>query len=402
MSEFQLPAVRLNKHSEKRLKGGHSWVYSNEIDARQTPLKNFQAGEQVDVFNHQEKWLGRGYINPNSLIAVRLLSRQPKIAINASLLTHRFKIALGLRERFYDKPFYRLVFGESDGLPGLIVDRYGDYCVVAISTAGMEALRHEVLEAIDKVLSPKGVLFKNESNARTTEGLERYTEIAAGAIPEMVRLNEGGIEFDVPLQEGQKTGWFYDQAANRERMLKYVAGKKVLDVCSYIGAWSVRAQAAGAESVTSVDISSQALDWLEHNAALNGFAETIHLLEGDAFQALKALKQDDQRFDVIILDPPAFMKRRKDIKPGLAAYRRLNEMAIRLLNNDGILISASCSHHLATSELLKVIQQSARHNDRWVQVLEEGRQGLDHPVNPAIVETEYLKAYYCRVLRGFQ
>ena len=393
--------VVLNKNADRRLRAGHSWVYSNEINAVGSNLKSFTPGQLVDVLNHQGKWLGAGYINPNSLICVRIVSRQKEIAVNGSLIVHRLKIALGLRERFYTKPFYRLVFAESDGLPGLIIDRYGDYCVVAISTAGMELLRDEIVHAVNKVLKPQGILFRNDSTARQQEGLDQYSQIAQGVIPEHVRISEGDCQFDISLHEGQKTGWFYDQAANRQRMLKYVAGKSVLDVCSYVGAWSIQAAVNGAQQVTSVDISAAALAMLEHNAQLNQVENSIETIQADAFQALKELKQEDRRFDVIILDPPAFMKRRKDIKQGLIAYRRLNEMAIRLLNNDGILISASCSHHMSSSELLKVIQQSARHNDRWVQVLEEGKQGLDHPVNPAIVETEYLKAFYCRVLRGF-
>jgi len=396
-----LAHVRLKQNADRRLRAGHSWVYSNEINTQETSLKTFQAGQLVDVVNHQGKWMGAGYINPNSLICVRIVSRQKNISVDVSLIVHRLKIALGLRERFYAQPFYRLVFGESDGLPGLVIDRYGDYCVLAISTAGMEGLRDDIVFAVNKVLKPKGILFRNDSSARQQEGLERYTEIADGVIPATIPVTEGQSRFDVSLLEGQKTGWFYDQAANRDRMLKYTGAKKVLDVCSYVGAWSVRAAVHGASEVTAIDVSESALAMLRQNAALNGVEDKLETIQSDAFEALKVLKQEERKFDVIILDPPAFMKRKKDIKQGLTAYRRLNEMAIRLLNNDGILISASCSHHLSSADLLRVIQQSARHSDRWVQVLEDGRQGLDHPVHPAIEETHYLKAFYCRVLRNF-
>ncbi|NNJ92993.1 MAG: class I SAM-dependent rRNA methyltransferase [Gammaproteobacteria bacterium] len=392
--------IKLNKNADRRIREGHSWIYSNEINTRLTSLKNFEAGDIVDVVNHQDKWLGRGYINPNSLICIRLLTRDKKIAINKSLIVHRLNIALSLRERFYQKPFYRLVYGDSDGLPGLIVDRYGDYCTVAISTAGMETLKEAIVEALNQVIKPKGIVIRNDSSARSIEGLDRYSEIGFGDVPESVMIEEGDCQFSLSLLEGQKTGWFYDQAANRRRMLDYVEGKTVLDVCSYIGAWSLQAARAGAQKVTSVDVSESALDRLFHNAELNGVSDKVEAIQGDAFEALKALKQGAEKFDVIILDPPAFIKRRKDIKSGLIAYRRLNEMAIRLLNNDGILISASCSFHLSSQDLLKILQQSARHNDRWLQVLEEGKQGRDHPVNPAIVETGYLKAFYCRVLRS--
>ena len=395
-----LAEVILNKHADRRLRAGHSWIYSNEIDSRQTSLKSFLPGQPVQVVSASGKWLGVGYINPNSLICIRLLTRQQGVEPGVSLIVHRLKIALGLRERFYDKAFYRLVFGESDGLPGLIIDRYGDYCVIAISTAGMEAMRDAVVQAVNKVIKPKGIIFRNDSNARQLESLPQYIEIASGAVPEFVRLQENNCDFDISLYEGQKTGWFYDQAANRQKMLKYVSAKKVLDVCSYIGAWSVQAAVNGAIQVSSVDVSQTALKMLQRNAELNAVADKIELIQADAFQALKDFKAQGRRFDVIILDPPAFMKKRKDFKQGLVAYRRLNEMAIRLLNNDGILISASCSYHMSSEELLKVIQQSARHCDRWVQVIEEGKQGLDHPVNPAIAETGYLKAFYCRVLRN--
>lgn len=395
-----LSEVILNKNADRRIRAGHSWVYSNEIDSRKTSLKLFSPGQLVDISSASGKWLGVGYINPNSLICIRLLSRQQGVEPGASLIVHRLKIALGLRERFYDKAFYRLVFGESDGLPGLIIDRYGDYCVVAISTAGMELLRDAVVHAVNKVLKPKGIIFRNDSNARQLENLPQYIEVASGSVPETIRLEENNCRFDVSLYEGQKTGWFYDQAANRQKMLKYVPGQTVLDVCSYIGAWSVQAAVNGATQVASVDVSQAALSMLQHNAELNAVADKLELVQADAFQALRDFKTQGRRFDVIILDPPAFMKKRKDIKQGLIAYRRLNEMAIRLLNNDGILISASCSYHMSSEELLKVIQQSARHCDRWVQIIEEGKQGLDHPVNPAIAETAYLKAFYCRVLRN--
>ena len=392
--------MKLNKNADRRIREGHSWIYSNEIDTRTTSLKDFEPGQIIDVVNSQDKWLGKGYINPNSLICVRLLSRDKNIEINRSLIVHKLNIALSLRERFYKKPYYRLVFGESDGLPGLIIDRYGDYCVVAIATAGMQKLQTEILAALDKVIKPKGVVLRNDSNIRQQEGLDRFVEIASGSVPDQVHLEEGDCRFQVSLTEGQKTGWFFDQAANRQKMLQYVAGKSVLDVCSYVGAWSVQAAAAGAKEVSSVDISSKALDAVHHNAELNNVADKLVMIEGDAFDAMRELKQEGRRYDVVILDPPAFIKKRKDIKQGLIAYKRLNELAVRLVNNDGILISASCSHHLSGQDLIKTLQQAARHNDRFIQILEEGKQGIDHPVHPAIPETSYLKAFYCRVLRN--
>ena len=271
---------------------------------------------------------------------------------------------------------------------------------MAIATAGMQKLQTEILTALDKVLKPKGVVLRNDASIRQQEGLDRYVEIASGAVPDLVELEEGDCRYQVSLTEGQKTGWFFDQAANRQNMLEYVSGKTVLDVCSYVGAWSVQAAKAGATEVTAVDVSAKALDAAHYNAELNNVADKLILIEGDAFDAMRELKQENHRYDVVILDPPAFIKKRKDIKQGLIAYKRLNELAVRLVNNDGILISASCSHHLSGQDLVKTLQQAARHNDRWLQILEEGKQGIDHPVHPAIPETSYLKAYYCRVLRN--
>lgn len=398
---METPQLHLNKNQDKRLRAGHCWIYSNEINTAKTPMSSLEAGELVEVLNHEGKWMGWAYANPNSLITARLVSRNKKYPLNQSLITHRIKVALSLRERLYAQPFYRLVFAEADGLPGLIVDRYGDYLVAQITTAGMEKQIDNVVAALNKVIKPKGILLRNDTSAREREGLDRYTSIVDGEVPQKIRLRETGCEFETSPFEGQKTGWFYDQAANRERLAKYVKGKRVLDVCSYIGAWSITALKAGADSVVSVDSSSSALDQLEINAELNNVKDKVSMLEGDAFAALKALKKDKEQFDIVILDPPAFIKKRKDMKPGGLAYKRLNEAAMPLLGKDGILVSASCSFHMEKNHFLDTIQKASRHTDRALQLIEQGQQGPDHPIHPAIPESAYLKAFYLRVLTGF-
>jgi 23S rRNA (cytosine1962-C5)-methyltransferase len=314
---------------------------------------------------------------------------------------HRFKIALGLRERLYADPYYRLVFGEADGLPGLVVDRYGELLVVQITTAGMERQREAIVEALHKVLRPQAILLRNDSPARELEGLELYNEEVLGTLPAQAEVREGGLSFGVSLLEGQKTGWFFDQAANRGRLLKYVAGQRVLDVCSYVGGWGVRAAAAGAAAVTCVDASQRALDAVLENAARNGVGDSVQVHRGDAFVALKDLKAQGERYDLVVLDPPAFIKRKKDLKEGTLAYRRLNEAALSVLQRDGLLVTASCSFHMDRDSLLRVVQQAGRHLDRSLQLLEQGEQGPDHPIHPAIPETSYLKAFYLRVLPSF-
>jgi len=393
-----LPSLRLKANADRRLRAGHLWVYSNEVDTAATPLSGFAAGDQAILEAAGGKPLGIVGISPNNLICARLLSRDLKHSLDKSLLVHRIQVALSLRERLFDQPCYRLIYGDSDLLPGLVVDRFHDHLVVQIASATMERHKDAVLEALVQVLKPRGVLWKNDSAARDAEGLERYVDTAFGVMPEWVALEENGVKFEAPVLQGQKTGWFYDHRMNRARLAPYVKGKRVLDLFSYIGGWGVQAAVFGASEVFCVDASAFALDGVERNAALNGVAEKITCVEGDIFEAMKELKNSEERFDVVLTDPPAFIKRKKDMKNGEAAYRRLNEAAMRLLNKDGILVAASCSMHLPEDDLQNILLGSARHLDRNIQLLERGGQGPDHPVHPAIPETRYIKSITCRLL----
>jgi len=395
---MSLPSLRLKANADRRLRAGHLWVYSNEIDVAVTPLNAFEAGDQAILEAAGGKPLGIVALSPNNLICARLLSRDVKHVLDKSLLVHRLNVALSLRERLFDQPCYRLVYGDSDLLPGLVVDRFFDILVVQLASATMERHKEDVLAALIQVLKPSGILLKNDSAARDAEGLERYVDTAFGVVPGWVALEENGVKFEAPVIEGQKTGWFYDHRMNRARLAPYVKGKRVLDLFSYIGGWGVQAAAFGASEVFCVDASAFALDGVERNATLNGFAEKVTCVEGDVFAALRELKAAEERFDVVIADPPAFIKRKKDIKNGEAAYRRLNETAMRLLNKDGILVSASCSMHLEEDNLQNILLTSARHLDRNIQLLERGAQGPDHPVHPAINETRYIKSLTCRLL----
>ena len=392
-----LPRLKLTKHEERRIKGGHLWIYSNEVDTVATPLKNFTPGQQAVVESATGQFLGVAYVNPHSLICGRIISRDHHV-LDRSLLVHRINIALSLRELMFPQPYYRLVYGESDLLPGLVVDRFGDHLVVQITTAGMEAVKDEIVSALDKVIKPASILLRNDSSARSFENLPSEVIVAAGNPPKEVELIENGVRFLAPLHDGQKTGWFYDQRPNREWLRGLVKGKRVLDVFSYVGAFGVQALSFGAAEVCCVDASEFALDTAERNAALNGGADRFMTVQGDAFDALKELKAADERFDVVIVDPPAFIKRKKDLAEGINAYRRINELAMRLLPKDGLLLAGSCSMHLPREELHEVVRASGRHLDRHVQILAEGMQGADHPVHPAIPETRYLKAFLARVV----
>ena len=390
----QLPALRLKRNEDRRLHAGHLWIFSNEVDTAQSPLVKFKAGELVRVLAHNDRALGLAYVNPKSLIAARMLQTW-KIP-DAAWLAARIRTALGLRDRLYPKPYYRLVYGESDGLPGLVIDRYGSACVVQIGTAGMEELKSQIQAALSQVLRCEAVLFKNDSSAREMEGLASYVETATGNFDQPALVMEDGLQFQAPLAEGQKTGWFFDQAANRRALSKYVRkGARVLDVFSYVGAWGVRAAHDGAREVTCVDSSAAALELAAANAERNGLK--IVARKGDAFEVLEDLVKQGARFDIVVIDPPAFAKRKKDLPKALAAYKRLNQLAIQAIASDGILVSCSCSFHVSAEDLQEAIAKAARGADKHVQILEMGGQAPDHPVHPAIPETRYLKAYFCRV-----
>jgi len=389
-----LPELRLKRGEDRRLSAGHLWVFSNEVDTARTPLQGLEPGAACRIVSDKGKFLGYAYANPHALICARILSRDPGHPPGKSLLVHRLQVAQALRHSLYQRPFYRLAFGESDALPGLVLDRFGDIVVGQISTVGMEAMRHDIEAAVRKVIDPAAMLWKNDSGARELEGLPGYVEPAFGEVPQTVEVAEGGVDFQVPLHGGQKTGWFFDQAANRLALRKYAGGARVLDVFSYLGAWGLGAARAGATEVTCVDSSAPALQALQESAAANSLKPAV--IRGDAFQVLESLHADRRRFNVVVIDPPAFIKRKKDIPKGEAAYKRLNQLALQLLERDGILVSCSCSRHMEPDHLVGAIQRASRHLNRFTQIVEVGGQAPDHPIHPAIAESRYLKAYFCR------
>ncbi|MCM2972341.1 MULTISPECIES: class I SAM-dependent rRNA methyltransferase [Larsenimonas] len=391
--------LRLKKNADKRLKAGHLWLYSNEIDNDQSPLKAFEPGAQAIVEAAGGKALGVAYINPHSLICGRVVSRDPNVRLDRSLLVHRFKQALALRESLFDKPFYRLVYGEGDLLPGLVIDRFGDVVVVQINTLGMEKVRDQIIDALNKVIEPSVIVFKGNTTGRQLESMAPEIEVVQGTLPERVLLEENSTQFEARVIDGQKTGWFYDHRINRARLNEMVEGRRVLDVFSYTGGWGIQAATHGAREVMCVDASASALEQVKSNAALNGVEDKVSTLMGDAFDVLSDLKAEGEKFDVVVLDPPAFIKKRKDIANGERAYGRLNREAMRLLGRDGILVSASCSMHLADDRHIDLVRGAARHQDRNAQIVHQGHQGPDHPIHPAIPETAYLKALGVRVFR---
>ena len=389
--------LQLRRHEDRRIRRGHHWVYSNEIDIQATPLKAFAPGQQAVLVDARGAPLGRVYVNPGTLICARLLDRDADAVCDRAWVLRRLQRALGFRQRIYQHDYYRLVYGDSDGLPGLVVDRYGEYLVVQSNTAGVDALQNTLLDALEELLSPRGILLRNDTSVRQLEGLASIVEVVRGEFPERIEVLENGVRFLIDPAGGQKTGWFYDQRDNRQRLAALVPGQRVLDVFSYVGAWGVQSAVAGATEVVCIDSSKPAVSLLLQNAALNAVADSVRSHVGDATVLMRELIAEGTRFDIVIVDPPALIKRRKDAKQGKSAYRRLNQDAMSLLSADGLLVSASCSMHLDEASLIDVIRGAAQRAGRFVQIVGRGGQSSDHPVHPAIPETSYLKTMFCRV-----
>ncbi len=387
------PVVHLLPHEERRLLAGHLWVFSNEIDTHKSPLGHFTPGDPVILADARGHRLGVGYLNPHSLITVRLLSRDPAGVIDARFFRDRFGRALATRRAFGIERFGRLIFGESDRLPGLVVDRYGDCLVVQITTAGMERWRNEIRDALIDCCAPQGILFRNDSEARKLEGLPGGVEVAWGQVPESVTVEEGGRVFSVSPWRGQKTGWYYDQREHRLRIAREAPRGRVLDVFCYVGGFGISALAGGSREAVLIDQSEEALERARANAAANGLPVPL-TLPGDAFELLRNLGEAGERFELVVVDPPAFIRRRKDQREGLLAYERLVTRAARLVTDGGWLVFASCSSHLEPRDFRVVFARGVRRAGREARIVAVGGQSPDHPIHPWIPETGYLQVLY--------
>lgn len=386
----------LRKGADHRVRGGHLWIYSNEVDSQRSPLSDFSAGDLVMVRNTNDRLLGSAYMEPGSLICARLYAPGEQCAMDTAFFTLRLEAALAMRQAVFEKPFYRLVYGDSDTLPGLVIDRFGDYLVMQLNNGGLERYCEPLIAAIVATLKPRGILLRADSRNRREQGLATDSAVVYGEVPQHVALEENGVQFLAPVFDGQKTGWFYDHRMSRSRLASWVKNKSVLDVYSYIGGWGIQAAAFGAAQVCCLDSSAQALEGVDANARLNQVESRVTTRRGSAPEAMAAMVAQGSRFEVVILDPPAFIQRKKDLKKGIAAYRRINELGLQLLQSGGLLVSASCSMHLSRTDLMTAMQQAAVRAGCGIRVVEQGAQGPDHPIHPAIPETEYLKAVFAR------
>jgi len=386
--------LKLRKKEDRRIRRGHPWVFSNEIE---TPLTGMEPGCLVELVDYDGKPVGTGYANPHSLIAVRLMARRGE-EVGPALIRDRVMGALSLRERLCPgRDAYRAVYSESDLLPGLIVDRYGSWLSVQSLTAGMERLMPMVLEALAEVFSPEGIVLRNDSPQRALEGLKAEKSVALGQYGGPVTVNIGGSAFRVDLLEGQKTGFFLDQVDNYRLLDGVSDGNDVLDLFCHTGAWGITAARAGASEVVCVDSSAPALSIAEENAGLNGLAGRLGFVREDAFSFLKGALDSGRKYGVVVVDPPAFIKSRAKVAEGLKGYRDLNIKAMKAVRTGGFLITCSCSHHLERETFREMIRTAASASGRTVRLIEMRGQSKDHPALVAAPETEYLKCALLQV-----
>ncbi|GFZ85056.1 SAM-dependent methyltransferase [Elstera cyanobacteriorum] len=389
-----LPLVRLQEGRERRVRNGHPWIYSNEI--QMTPaVKALPPGGLVRVEDAQGTALGTFGFNPHTLIAARVMSRDPRVTVDTGLLATRLRRALDLRQRLFPTPHYRLIHAEADGFPGLVVDRYGDILSVQLNTAMMEALRAPLLAALREVVQPRAIVLRNDSPSRTLEGLELGSETAFAEdgvdLTQPVEILENGGRFLVDVLEGQKTGWFYDQRDNRAAAARMAGGGRVLDVYTYAGGFGVQAGLAGATQIVLVDRSRPALDRGLAAAELNG-VKNVSAMQGDGVFVMDQLAGDKERFDLVIADPPAFVKSKKDLNVGLRGYRKMIRAAASVVAPGGSLLVASCSHAVDMEAFTNEMRAGLAKAGRSGRILRQAGAGADHPVHPFLPESAYLKA----------
>ncbi|WP_114395759.1 class I SAM-dependent rRNA methyltransferase [Oleisolibacter albus] len=387
----RLPTIRLQPSRHKRVQHGHPWVYSNEVEMDKA-AKGLPAGSVVKLVDAGGSALGLATFNPHTLIAARLLTRDLSERVDTGFFVRRLRRAVEIRDRLFDRPFYRLIHAESDGLPALIIDRYGDVVVVQANTVAMDRRLGMILAALDEVLDPRAIVLRNDSAARSYEGLPEEVRVAKGTVEGLVPVEENGATFFADLSEGQKTGWFFDQRDNRAFIANLCRGKSVVDFYTYAGGFGVLAAKRGASHVTLVDRSALSLSIAMKAAEANGVADRVDAAKGDAFNLMDQWVAEGRSFEVVIADPPAFVKSRKDLAVGSRAYRRMTKAAARLVAPGGMLLVASCSHNMEPSLFHQEVARGIGEAGRQGRILRFAGAGPDHPVHPLLPETQYLKA----------
>ncbi len=385
------PLVRLLPGRHQRVRHGHPWVYSNEV-ALDAAAKALQPGTLVRLAAANGEALGLAFFNPHTLVAARLVTGDTEAVIDRHFLGERLARALALRSLLYGEPYYRLVHAEADGLPGLAVDRYGDVLAVQVNGAGMERLTDELIAALDELLAPRAILLRNDSPARALEGLANEVRLAKGTIEGAVELKENGCRFLADLSLGQKTGWFYDQRESRAFAASLARGRRVVDLYCYSGGFAVQAAAAGAAEVLAIDRSEPALALALEAAALNGLAGRLDFRRGQAFGEMERMAAAGERFGLVICDPPAFVKSKRELEPGAKGYRKLARLAAELALPGGFVFLASCSHNVTPERFAEEVRRGLAQAGRSGRILRSAGAAPDHPVHPFLPESAYLKS----------
>ena len=372
----------------RRARAGSPWIFSNEIRMDEA-AKAISPGAVVNVRGDDGRAFGTGYFNPKSLIAVRLLANDCDAAIDRDFFATRFLRAARLRDAAYGKPFYRLIHAEGDGLPGLVIDRFDDTLTLQIGTAGMERQIDTIVAGLDAVLKPKTIILRADAPNRALEGLDSYVKTVKGD-GHRIAVEENGARYIADLAEGQKTGWYYDQRDNRAFIAGFAHGKSVLDAYSYTGGFGILTAKTGAREVVCLDSSAPALALAEESARANGV--TIQAVKADVFEELERLKTAGETFDIVLADPPPFVKSKKDLEPGAKAYRKLTRLAAAVTAPNGFLMVASCSHNISPERFASECAQGLERSGRAARLIRSAGAGVDHPVHPALPESAYLKA----------
>ena len=405
MKEAQRPmegAIFLNTQAtctlypgkEKRVYQAQTWIYRSEVAKADAAA---QPGDVVRVSAANGTFLGQAFYNPRSQMTLRLLTRS-EAPVDEAFIRSRIRRAIDYRRRFADLRSCRLIYSESDGLPGLVADAFGPVIVIQIMCLGMDRYRDTIVSALNEELRPEAVYERSDAPVRRLEGLEETAGLLSGALPADILMLENGIRFRVDVEHGQKTGYFLDQKENRAAIAPFVRGAETLDCFTHTGAFALHAAHYGAKRVTAVDISEEALETARGNAALNGF-ENIDFVCANAFDWLKAQSMTDTRYDVVILDPPAFTKTRATVDAARRGYKEINLRGLKLTRDGGYLVTCSCSQHMQRDEFVRVILEAARDAHVRLTQVELRSQGRDHPILPSMPETEYLKCGIFRVER---
>jgi 23S rRNA (cytosine1962-C5)-methyltransferase len=384
--------IKLKKGQDRKINAGHPWVYSNEIESS-PDLSSIPSGGLVKVVNAFGNFLGFGYYNRHSLIAVRILTKKEHQEINQDLLTKKIEQALKLREDFFSSPYYRLVHSEADGLAGLIIDRFDNLLVLQVATAGMENLLDILIAALNAIFSNPTIILRNDIAARKLEGLQEYVKVLQGKLPEQNILVENDLKFNFDPINGQKTGWFFDQRENRKFVSSLVKGKDMLDCYCYNGGFGINAAVAGANSVTFIDSSDLAIKNVKENITLNNLSGgNFEFINGKVFDELENLTKTGRKFQVVVLDPPAFVKSKKDFFAGIKGYEKLTKLAAKLVAKNGYLFIASCSHNASLQDLIRSSASGIDKAGKSAKIVRVFGAGYDHPLHPFLPESEYLKS----------